>query len=111
MQKSDEIRLKHMLDAARDALQFGEGRSRTDLDTDRILALAIVKSIEIIGEAASRVGEEVRESSPAIPWRDIVGMRHRLTHAYYEIDLDRVWDTLRADLPPLVAELEGLLSS
>lgn len=109
MTRSDEVRLRHMLDAAREALGFAAGRSRADLDSDRMLVLSLVKSIEIIGEAASRVSEETRRQHAALPWIDIVGMRNRLIHAYYDVDLDRGWDTLNADLPPLVTELEKIV--
>jgi uncharacterized protein with HEPN domain len=109
MSKSDEVRLRHMLDAARDALGFAAGKSRADLDSDRMLVLSLVKSIEIIGEAASKVTEETRRMHPSLPWLDIIGMRNRLIHAYYDVDLDRVWDTLAAEIPSLIAELESIL--
>jgi uncharacterized protein with HEPN domain len=99
-----------MLDAARDALSFTAGRARTDLDTNRMLALSLVKSIEIIGEAAAKVTEETRRKHPSVPWNDIVGMRNRLIHAYYDVDLDRAWDTVSSDLPPLVTVLEKILA-
>ncbi len=88
MRKDDITRLRHMLDAAREARSFAAGKSRSDLDADRKLALAIIKDIEIIGEAASKVSQEARESHPAIPWLDIINMRNRLIHAYFDIDLD-----------------------
>ena len=109
MRRDDLVRLRHMLDSARDALAFTTGRSRADLDADRMLALSVVKCIEIVGEAASRVLPDTRERIPGIPWQDIIGMRNRLIHAYYDIDLDRVWDTVVDDLPALVAELESAL--
>lgn len=109
MSKSDEIRLRHMLDAAREAVALCAGRSRTDLLQDRVLALALVRCIEIIGEAASRVSPETQAEHVDIPWRDIVGMRNRLIHAYFDIDLDRVLDTLAGDLPPLITAIEGIL--
>ena len=99
-----------MLDAAREVMQFAEGRSKTDLKRDRMFALAVVKDIEIIGEAASRISEEIQEAYPQIPWVDIIGMRNRLTHAYFDINLDIVWDTITANLPPLIAELEKILN-
>ena len=79
------------------------------LDRDRMLALAIVKCIEIVGEAAGGISQESRERFDNVPWADIVGMRHRLVHAYFDIDLDRVWDTITDDLPPLIAELERIV--
>jgi len=99
-----------MIDAALEALAFARGRMRADLDTDRMLALSLVKEIEIIGEAASKVSDEVKRSTPHIPWADITGMRHRLIHAYFDIDLDVVWKTLQSDLPPLVKDLQELLA-
>ena len=110
MSESDRIRLRHMLDAAREATEFGTGRQRGDLERDRVLALALMRCIEIIGEAASKVSPEVRVKHPDVPWSDIIGMRHRLIHAYFEIDLGRVCDTLTADLPPLILQLERILS-
>jgi uncharacterized protein with HEPN domain len=106
MRQTDEIRLRHMLDAAQEALAFANGRSRTDLDSDRMLVLALVKSIEIIGEAATKVSSEARSAIASLPWPNIIGMRNRLIHAYFDIDLDRVWDTIVDDLPPLIAELK-----
>lgn len=111
MRKDDLNRLKHMLDAAKEAQSFASGKSRNDLGADRKLALAIVKDIEIIGEAASKVSQETRISDPAIPWLDIINMRNRLIHAYFDIDLDVVWDTVTKDLPPFIALLEKTIFS
>lgn len=111
MHKADPVRLRHMLDAARDALSFVSGKSRVDLDASRMLALSLVKSIEIIGEAASRVSPACQSAYPGIPWPEIIGMRNRLIHAYFDINLDIVWRTITGELPPLVVELERALSS
>jgi uncharacterized protein with HEPN domain len=106
----DTIRLRHMLDAARDAMAFAAGRARADLDHERMLTLALVKCIEIIGEAATNVTDETRRQAANVPWLQIVGMRHRLIHAYYDVNLDVVWATVTEDLPPLVAAIEAILS-
>jgi len=106
MYVDDGTRLRHMRDAAAEAVRFVQGKTRADLDTDRQLVLALVKCIEIVGEAASGVSAALRERHPDIPWRAIVAMRNRLIHGYYEIDLDRVWDTATSNLPPLLATLE-----
>lgn len=95
MQGHDAIRLRHMLDAAREAVSFIHGRTRDDLDLDRQLVLALVKSIEIVGEAASRVTESSRQDLPQIPWDQIIGMRNRLVHAYFDINLDILWTRSR----------------
>jgi uncharacterized protein with HEPN domain len=111
MTLDDNARLRHMLEAARDAMRFTNESTREDLDRDRKLALAIVKCIEIIGEAAAKVSTETREAYPEIPWPAIVGMRNRLIHGYFEIDLDRVWNTARVNLPPLVASLSKAMGA
>jgi uncharacterized protein with HEPN domain len=98
-----------MLDAAEDARRFSTGRKREDLDHDRMLVLSLVKCIEIVGEAASRVSDATQAEIPSLPWADIVGMRNRLIHAYYDVDHDRVWDTVSEDLPMLIEALRDYL--
>ena len=90
--------------------RFIAGRSRADLEDDEQLALAIVKSIEIAGEAAAHVGVDVRAQLPGIPWPKVVGMRNHLIHSYFAIDNDRVWDTATEDLPKLKAIIERYLN-
>ena len=109
MRRDDASYLLDMLVAARDAVVFADGLSFSEFARDQRTQLAILKCVEIVGEAASRVSAETREAHPAIPWREIVGMRNRLVHAYFEIDLRLVWDTVRNDLPPLIAQLEPLV--
>ncbi len=89
---------------------FARGRKRSDLNHDRQLVLALVKDIEIIGEAAHQTSDETRAKLPEIPWDDIIGMRHRLVHAYFDINLDILWQTVQNDLPPLVERLGAYLS-
>ena len=109
MLKDDQVRLQHMLDAAREAVAFTRSRTRASLDLDRMLVLSLVKEIEIIGEAANQVSETTRGLTPAIPWVDIIGMRNRLVHAYFDINLEILWKTVQDDLPPLIAALEDVL--
>jgi len=110
MQKDDAVRLRHMLDAAKEATSFVRNKTRKSFDTDRQLVLSLVKAIEIIGEAAANVTTKCREEFPRIPWRDIVSMRNRLIHAYFDINLDILWKTVDEDLPPLIAELEKIVT-
>jgi len=105
----DSTRLRHMLDHAVEVRQMVRGRSRTDLDQDRQLNLALVRLMEIIGEAAGRVSRETCESEPGIPWPDIVGLRNRLIHGYDEVDFDILWDIISLDLPPLIESLQKIL--
>jgi uncharacterized protein with HEPN domain len=99
-----------MLDAAREGIAFCAGQDRTDIRQNRVLTLALAKCIEIVGEAASKVSSETRSEAGSIPWSDIVGMRNRLIHGYFDIDWDLVFDTVTNDLPPLAAMLEGILT-
>jgi len=102
--------LLDMLLAAREAQEFARGATLSDFRQDRTLQLAIVKAVEIVGEAASRISTETRELNPDIPWADIVGMRNRLVHGYFDINLVRVWETVEQDIPRLIQQLEGLVS-
>ena len=109
MNRNDEIRLRHMLDAAREAVAFAQGRMRVDLRIDRQLALALVKDIEIVGEAAAAVTDSTQAEFTDFPWQQIIAMRNRLIHAYFDVNLDLVWQTIQQDLPSLIASLEQAL--
>ena len=78
----DTVRLKHMLDAARKAVNLIQGKNRGDLDADEILVLALTRLLEIIGEAANGISPGLRESHPHIAWKQIIGARHHLIHGF-----------------------------
>jgi len=107
--QDDIIRFQHMLDAVNEILEFTDGKSRSDLDDIRVLALALVKLLEIIGEAASGISKVTKDEHPELPWKQMIGMRNRLIHGYFDIDLDIVWQTVDMDLPPLKIKLESIL--
>ena len=109
MRKDDDVRLRHMVESARDVIDFCRGRTRADLDLDRQLVLALVKAVEIIGEAAYRVTPGTQARLVEIPWDDLIGMRHRLVHAYFDINLDILWRTATGDMPSLLRILEAVL--
>jgi len=111
MQPDDRIRLQHMLDAAQEAISFAKGLDRNGFTNDRMRVLSVVKSIEIIGEAAAKVTSVVKQQAKQIPWDDITGMRNRLIHAYYDVNLEVVWQTVQTDLPTLVPQLKKLLGT
>ena len=102
------VRLRHMLDHAKEAVAMVRGKIRADLDTNRQLNLSLVRLLEIIGEAAGRVPKEDRAHYPGIPWQEIVGLRNRLIHGYDAVDFDILWQIVTQDLPPLVAVLEKI---
>ncbi|HLO52626.1 MAG TPA: DUF86 domain-containing protein [Kamptonema sp.] len=107
----NETRLRHILDAAREAVLFAQDKTRSDLNTNRMLTLSLVKCIEIVGEAAANITRERQNELPQIPWPQIIGMRNPLIHAYFEVNLDIVWDVVTDNLPPLIAELEKIIPS
>lgn len=109
MFKDDNTRLGHILDAAREAVDFVNDQSRQDLDVDRKLNLSLVRLLEIIGEAARGISSEVRQTHPELPWQQMIGMRDRLTHGYFDVNLDVVWQTVAVDLPPLITQLERII--
>lgn len=107
--KSDAIRLRHMIDAARKAIDFCKSAQRRDLDRDEKLTLALVRLVEIIGEAATKVSSEVKKRHPAIPWNDIIGTRNKLIHGYDDVNLDILWQIVSVDLPSLMDDLHTAL--
>lgn len=109
MVRDDQTLLRHMHDAVCEALEFTEGRSQQDLENDRMLGHALVRLFEIVGEAASGVSESFREKYPSLPWKQMIGMRNRLIHGYFDVDLDIVWQTVQQDLPQLREQLEAIL--
>jgi uncharacterized protein with HEPN domain len=109
--RDDERSLRHMLAHAREALTLTAGKTREDLNRERVLVLAILQLLQIVGEAASRVSIDCCKANPQIPWGQIVAMRNRLIHGYDVIDLDIVWSVMSGDLPALIAELERLQES
>ncbi len=107
----DNTRLSHMNDAAKEALFFIEGKTRTSLDRERMLVLSLIRLVEVIGEAASRVSLDKQKQISEIPWPQVISMRNRLIHNYYEVDLDILWKTVVDDIPPLIDILDKHLKS
>lgn len=105
----DEPLLLDMLQAASDAAEFVAAVDQTQFYADKLHQYAVIRCIEIIGEAAGKVSREFRDAHPEIPWSDIVGMRHRLIHNYSDVRLDLVWDVVRSKLPELIAILRPLV--
>jgi uncharacterized protein with HEPN domain len=109
MPRDDAAYLLDMLLAAQDAVAFASELTYDQFAHSRLHQHAIIKAIEIIGEAAARIGAETKQAHPDIPWAEITGMRHRLVHGYFEVNLERVWDTVQEDIPDLIALIEPLV--
>lgn len=103
------VRLRHMLDYARDAVAIASGKSRGDLETDHMLDLALKHAVMLVGEAANHVSTDIQEEHSDIAWSQMIGMRNRLIHGYDFIDHDILWSTVSEDLPILIKQLEEIV--
>ena len=110
MNEDDLARLHHILDASREAIGFSEGKTFEDMIQNRMLLPSLVKELEIIGEAASRMSPEARAAIAGVPWAQMMGMRNRLSHGYFDWRTETIWETVTLHLPDLVRVLEQTLS-
>lgn len=105
----DRARLRHMLDAAERIIAFTEEVSAENFQKDEKLNLAVVRLFEILGEAANNISDEVQKKYSDVPWREIAGIRNRLIHGYFDVDLNIVWQIIQTDLPPLIENIKYIL--
>lgn len=108
MHSEDKTRLMHMLEEANEIIKFAEGYSFDDLIKDSKTVHAVIRAIEVIGEAAAKISQECKELHHDIPWADIVGMRNHLIHVYFDIDYETVWKTIKTDIPLLIQMIKPL---
>ena len=109
-QNESIVRIQHMLDYAREAVELAHGRTRADLDSDRLFSLALVRLMEVVGEAASKVDAEFRALHPQVDWPGIVSLRNRLIHNYYNINFNLFWSIVQDNAPALIAQLEAVIA-
>lgn len=109
MFSKDEIRLRHILEEAGEAIKFVEGYSFENFTKDSKTVHAVIRAIEVIGEAAVKISEEYKDLHSEIPWIDIVGMRNHLIHVYFDIEYETVWRTVKTDIPKLILMIKPLL--
>jgi len=107
----DTIALRHKRDHVAESIELAGDHQREDLEEDRGFTLALTKLVEIIGEAAARVSEKLRESHEEIPWRQITGTRNRLIHGYDAVDYDILWGIVDRELPILLGQLDSVLAN
>jgi uncharacterized protein with HEPN domain len=106
--RDDSVFIQQMLVHAEEALSLVAGLSQPELEQDRVLSLAVLRLLEIVGEAAARISPELRETHGRIPWSQIVALRNRLIHGYDAVDMSVIWQILISDLPELVGDLREL---
>ncbi|MDP2720107.1 MAG: DUF86 domain-containing protein [Dehalococcoidia bacterium] len=105
----DISRLQHILNAAQRAVRHAKGKKRSDLDKDDLLGLALIRLLEIIGEAAWGISENLRDRYPEIEWQQMANMRNRLIHGYFDVNNDLVWETVITELPMLIAQIHEVI--
>ena len=112
MSKHDpELTLRQILRYAEEAVDISQGKTRHNLDQERLLNLALTRLIEMLGEAANRVPEEVRNRHPDLPWLQMIAARNRLIHGYDSVDFDILWAIIQNDLPALIVRLKKILDT
>lgn len=103
--------LRDMLENAQLAIRFIQGMDYETFSRDNKTVYAVIRAVEVIGEAAANVPDEIRSKYPSLPWRDIRGMRNKLVHQYFGINMEVVWQTIQEDLPMITGELENILKN
>jgi len=109
MARDEFLYLRHVLDAINTIEEYLQGVDEEHFKTTRLLQDGTIREIEIIGEAVKNVSKDIRKSYPEVPWQDIAGMRDKLIHGYFGVDIEKVWDSAREDLPVLKEQVKGIL--
>lgn len=109
MEKDDTIYLRHILDATNIVEEYLQGVDEAKFKATRLLQDGVIRQIEVIGEAVRHISKDLRRTYPEIPWQDVAGMRDKLIHDYFGIDIEKVWLTAQEDLPVLKEQVVGIL--
>jgi len=107
--KEDIVYLKHILDAISQIEEYVGDVEYEDFMLNRLIQDGVIRQLEILGEATKRLSNEIREKYPDVPWKDMAGMRDKLIHGYFGVDITAVWDTVKKDIPSLKNEIENIV--
>jgi uncharacterized protein with HEPN domain len=110
MATKDLVRIQHMIEAIEALLSYIKKRRVHEMGKNRMLTSAIERELEILGEAANHVSEKIKSKAPTVPWKQIIGMRHHISHEYFDIDYRIIWKTIKQELPVLRKQLTQLLT-
>jgi uncharacterized protein with HEPN domain len=109
MARDEMLYLRHVLDAMDTVKEYLQGVNEEKFKNTRLIQDGVIRQIEIIGEAVRHVSKDIRKTYPEIPWQDVAGMRDKLIHGYFGVDIEKVWDTAQDDLPILRKQVEKIL--
>lgn len=109
MKRDDSVYLSHILDSISQIEEYTEGLNKEEFLAKRLVQDGTIRQIEIIGEATKNISEPLKERYPQISWREISGMRDKLTHNYFGVDIDAVWDVVKKDAPILKNEIQKIV--
>ena len=109
MARDELVYLRHILDAINTVEEYLQGVDEVKFKATRLLQDGAIRQIEIIGEAVRHISKDIRKTYPEIPWQDVAGMRDKLIHGYFGVDIEKVWDTAQEDLPVLKQQVIGIL--
>ncbi|MEM8894286.1 MAG: DUF86 domain-containing protein [Bacteroidota bacterium] len=108
MTKEDEIYVEHITNALRTIVEYTRTLNRTSFLDSQITQDAVIRQLEIVGEATKRISQRLKDINPDVPWKEMAGMRDKLIHDYIDVDLWVVWDTVQSDVPKLMKLLNDL---
>lgn len=108
--RDDRLRLSDILTAIELIRNFTRGKTREDLSQDKMLLSALLHQLYVIGEAASRLSDEIKGKHPGVPWKVIYGFRNHIAHEYFALDLDIVWQTVSQEVPKLESQIKEIIS-